>query len=186
MSRRAAFLDRDGTLIVERHYLSDPDGVALLPGAAAGLRGLRALGFGLVVVTNQSGLGRGLFDQGRLDQVHARLTSLLAQHAIELDGIYVCPHHPNAGCGCRKPQPGLVLQAASDLGLDVERSIVVGDKACDVGLGRAVGARAFLVRTGYGAEVEQQSRSVAKPSGSAANAVVDDLRALAELLRAEG
>jgi D-glycero-D-manno-heptose 1,7-bisphosphate phosphatase len=172
---RAALLDRDGTLILERHYLSDPEGVELLPGAAEGLRRLRSLGFALVVVTNQSGLARGLFDAERLAQIHARLTFLLKQEGVILDGIYVCPHLPTDGCWCRKPRPGLVERAAARHGFDPAASIVIGDKACDVELGRAVGARSILVRTGYGAEV-------AHTVNASRVAVVDDLLGVAALL----
>jgi D-glycero-D-manno-heptose 1,7-bisphosphate phosphatase len=170
VSRRVALLDRDGTLIVERHYLSDPDAVELLPGAAEGLRRLRDLGFGLVVVTNQSGLSRGYFDLERLGQIHARLAALLGVEGIKLDGIYVCPHLPEHGCACRKPLPGLAHRAALDLSFDPRSSIVVGDKRCDLELGQAIGARTFLVRTGYGADVTP-------PDGVE---VVDDVLAVAQ------
>ena len=116
--RRFVLLDRDGTLIVERNYLSDPDQVELIPGAAAGLRRLAARGLGLVLVTNQSGIGRGFFDAARLAEIHERLTALLRAERVELDGIYVCPHHPDQACDCRKPRPALVLRAAAELGFD--------------------------------------------------------------------
>jgi D-glycero-D-manno-heptose 1,7-bisphosphate phosphatase len=148
--RRLALLDRDGTIIVERNYLSHPEDVALLPGAAEGLRALRALGLGLVVVTNQSGVGRGYFDEARLGEIHARMNALLAGEEIVLDGIYYCPHTPDMACACRKPQPGLALRAAADQGCDLSMSFAIGDKRCDIDLGRNVGATSILVRTGYG------------------------------------
>jgi D-glycero-D-manno-heptose 1,7-bisphosphate phosphatase len=176
LRRAGILLDRDGTLIVERHYLADPEGVELLPGAAAGLRELRRLGFLLVVVTNQSGLSRGYFHSERLAAIHARLEDLLAAEGVRLDGIYVCPHLPEDECACRKPRPGLVLQAAADLGFDPCASMVIGDKPCDLQLGEAVGARPFLVRTGYGAQVAA--------AGQAASAeVLDDLVAVAARTR---
>jgi D-glycero-D-manno-heptose 1,7-bisphosphate phosphatase len=171
--RRFALLDRDGTIIHERHYLADPADVELLPGAARGLRELHRLGFGLVVVTNQSGLARGYFDQTQLERIHARLRHLLSAEGVTLDGIYVCPHLPEAYCICRKPRPGLAQQAVAEHGFDVAEAIVVGDKSCDVDLGRAVGAMSFLVRTGYGLEFE---------SSSGADLVVDDLPAVAAYL----
>lgn len=175
MTRRFILLDRDGTLIVERHYLRDPAGVELIPGAAAALAALRARGWGLAVVTNQSGLGRGYFGWQDLDAVHARLAALLAAHDVHLDGIYVCPHTPDDGCACRKPAPGLVHAAAAALHFDPRAAVVVGDKACDLALGRAVGATTCLVRTGYGRHGEAQAAALA-------DHVLDDLGGLAALL----
>jgi D-glycero-D-manno-heptose 1,7-bisphosphate phosphatase len=149
--RRYVILDRDGTIIVEKHYLSDPDGVELIRGAGGALRRLTDLGLGLVVLTNQSGVGRGLFDLGRLAEIHARFEALLAEEGVRLAGIYFCPHHPDEGCACRKPRPGLVERAARELGFEPRRAFVVGDMASDVGLGSAVGATTLLVRTGHGA-----------------------------------
>lgn len=172
---RFALLDRDGTVIHERHYLADPAQVELLPGAARGLRQLRRLGFGLLIVTNQSGLARGYFDRPQLDRIHARMHDLLASEGVSLDGIYVCPHLPDANCICRKPRPSLVHQAVAEHGFDVAQAIVVGDKPCDVDLGRAVGAMSVLVRTGYGKDFELSTT---------ADMVVDDLPAVAAYLSA--
>ncbi|TAN58341.1 MAG: HAD family hydrolase [Rhodospirillales bacterium] len=148
--RRFVLIDRDGTLNVERDYLSDPAGLELIPGAAEGLRLLRQLGFGLAVITNQSGIARGYFTPKDLDSIHARLAELLKYEEITLDGVYICPHGPDDDCDCRKPLPGLALQAAAELGFDPSQAFVIGDKAVDVDLGRAVGAKTILVRTGYG------------------------------------
>lgn len=153
MNRRFVLLDRDGTLIAERHYLADPQGVELLPGVTAGLRQLRQLGLGLVVITNQSGVGRGYFNMKQVERVHQRLGKLLEAEEVLLDGIYCCPHVPEEGCHCRKPAPGLVEQAVQELGFDSHESFVIGDKVCDIELGQRVGATTFLVRTGYGAQV---------------------------------
>jgi D-glycero-D-manno-heptose 1,7-bisphosphate phosphatase len=152
--KRFVALDRDGTIIVERHYLSSPDQVELLPAATAGLRAMRDLGLGLIIVTNQSAVGRGYFDMAQLERVHDRLRELLAAKDLALDGIYVCPHLPADGCRCRKPSPGLLEQAAMDHGFNCRDCFVIGDKPCDIGLGQAVGATTLLVRTGYGAECE--------------------------------
>ena len=170
MRRRFVMLDRDGTLIYERHYLSDPDSVELLPGAAEALRALRELGLGLVVVTNQSGVGRGFFDAARLDEIHARMNALLVAHGVALDGIYVCPHVPADGCSCRKPGTALVARAAADLGFDPQEGFVIGDTAKDMQLGKRVGAATILVLTGYG-EREREG------AGSAADHVARDLLA---------
>jgi D-glycero-D-manno-heptose 1,7-bisphosphate phosphatase len=176
MARRPfAVLDRDGTLIVDRHYLTDPGQVQLLPGAAAGVAKLRALGLGVVVLTNQSAIGRGLLDEPTLAAIHDRLRSLLAAQDLGLDGIYHCPHVPEAGCGCRKPRTGLLDRAACDLEIDLEASFVIGDKACDVELGQAVGATTILVRTGNGSRLEENARV-------RADDVVDDLEAAAGLV----
>lgn len=145
------FLDRDGTVIAEKHYLGDPAGVELLPGAVVGLRELCRLGFRLVLVTNQSGIGRGHFRQEDADAVHARLGALLADAGIRLDGIYCCPHRPEERCACRKPATGLVERACADLGLDLGASVMIGDKACDIELGARCGMVTILVQTGYGA-----------------------------------
>lgn len=147
----AVFLDRDGTVIAERHYLHDPDGVELLPGAAEGLRRMRSLGLRLVLVTNQSGVGRGYFGRDAVERVHGRLLDLLEREGVDLDAIYLCPHTPDESCSCRKPLPGLIERAAAELGVDPDQSFVIGDKACDVDLGLVVNATTFLVTTGYGA-----------------------------------
>jgi D-glycero-D-manno-heptose 1,7-bisphosphate phosphatase len=175
--RRFVLLDRDGTLIVEKHYLSDPDQVELIEGAAEGLRRLAARGLGLIVVTNQSGIGRGLFDAARLAQIHERLRGQLRAERVELDGIFVCPHHPDEACACRKPRTGLVERAASELGFEPSRAFVVGDMASDVALGRALGAITLLVRTGHGAAT--LARREASPDH-----VVADLREAAERIEA--
>lgn len=137
--------------MVEKHYLGDPAGVELLPGAAVGLRELRRLGYRLVLVTNQSGVGRGYFTEADVAAVHARLEALLAAEGARLDGVYCCPHRPEEGCTCRKPATGLVDRACAELGLDPHRSVMIGDKACDIELGSRCGMVTILVQTGYGA-----------------------------------
>lgn len=151
--RPFAIFDRDGTLIAERNYLSDPGGVELLPGAAEAIERVAQAGYGVVVVTNQSGVGRGYFTLEDVGKVHARMLELLGPAAARIEKIYVCPHGPGEECACRKPRTGLLEQAARELGLDTARSVVVGDKAADVELARRAGAAAVLVTTGYGAEV---------------------------------
>jgi D-glycero-D-manno-heptose 1,7-bisphosphate phosphatase len=146
----AVLLDRDGTLIVDRNYLADPDRVALLPGAVEGLRRLEAAGIRRVVVTNQSGVARGWIAPEALTAVHARLRAMLAEQSATLDGIFACPHREEDNCDCRKPKVGLTRQAAAALGLDLSRVVVAGDKLADLGLARALGVPAFLVMTGSG------------------------------------
>ncbi len=172
--RRFVLIDRDGTINVEKHYLSDPDHLELIPGTADAIRRLRQAGFGVCVVTNQSGIARGYFDLDRLARIHARLAELLAADGAQVDGVYICPHGPEDDCACRKPLPGMIEQAAAEHGFDPARAFVVGDKEADVGMGRAVGAVTFLVRTGYGRKTEAK--------GTAAHHVVDDLAAAAEMI----
>ena len=161
MARRVVLLDRDGTLIVERHYLSDPQQVELLPGVDLALRELRRKGFSLVVITNQSAIGRRWLDRRCLQAIHQRLQELLVPQGVWLDGIYFCPHRPEDGCGCRKPKPGLVERAVRELNFDPRTSWMIGDQRCDLELGRAVGATTCLVRTGYGAQVAPESHGLA-------------------------
>ncbi len=174
--RQFVVLDRDGTIIVERHYLSDPLEIELLPGAVGGLRRMLAMGLGLVVITNQSAVGRGLFDEARLHSIHRRLCTLLQAEGIQLEGIYFCPHRPDAACPCRKPSPGLIEQAASEHDFDLEASFVIGDKPADIEMGRRVGATTFLVRTGYGAEFVDDPKL--HP-----DYVADDLAAAAQIIQ---
>jgi len=150
--RQFVILDRDGTIIVERHYLSDLCQIEFLPGAVRGLRRMISMGLGLVVITNQSAVGRGFFDQAHLDSIHRRLCELLKAEGIYLEGIYSCLHTPEDDCSCRKPKPGLIERAARQLDFDLQASFVIGDKAADIEMGRRVKATTFLVRTGYGTE----------------------------------
>ena len=152
--RRAVLLDRDGTIIVDKHYLADPREVELIAGAAEGLRRLATLGLRLVVVTNQSGIGRGYLDAERLERIHRELSRLLVEQGVRLDGIFWCPHRPEDGCDCRKPRTGLVDRAAAELRFDPADGFVVGDKSADIELGRRLGATTLLVRTGDGKRTE--------------------------------
>jgi D-glycero-D-manno-heptose 1,7-bisphosphate phosphatase len=182
--RPAVFLDRDGTLIEERNYLDRLDLIAPFPGVASALARLRDAGFALVVVTNQAGVARGLFDERFVRAAHEHLAALFARDGIILDGYYYCPHHPEGvvdayrrECRCRKPAPGMVEEAARDLDLDVARSFVVGDKWLDVELASNAGARGILVRTGYGADIEAQPRHDLQPF-----AVADTLAEAADVI----
>jgi len=148
--RPALFLDRDGVLIADCHYLSDPDRVEILPGVARALVRARQAGFLLIGVSNQSGLGRGRFSADDLDAVMRRLDELLAAAGAPLDGFYYCPHAPEQECGCRKPALGLLHEAAGDFSWDPEQSWVVGDKPSDIELARNAALKAVLVLTGYG------------------------------------
>jgi D-glycero-D-manno-heptose 1,7-bisphosphate phosphatase len=173
--RRFVLLDRDGTINEEVDHLDHPDALALIPGSAAAVRRLREFGLGIVVVTNQAQIGRGLLSEERLAAIHERLNSLLAADGAEVDAILHCPHPPEDGCDCRKPAPGMALEAAARFGFDPGRAFVVGDHAGDVGMGRAVGATTFLVLTGHGTEER------ARAEGSADH-VVADLAGAADII----
>lgn len=150
--RPAIFLDRDGVINENLpHYVKSWDEVHILPGALDALRTLRQTSFAVVVVTNQSAVNRGLLSLAVLHDVHARLQAVIADAGGQLDAIYYCPHRPDEGCACRKPQPGLLLQAATALHLDLARSYLVGDAITDLEAALAVGVQPVLVRTGRGA-----------------------------------
>jgi histidinol-phosphate phosphatase family protein len=136
--RPALFIDRDGTLITDVGYPRDPARVEPLPGVFDALRALQA-SFALVIISNQSGLGRGIITQAEASAVHDRVVEVFGRAGIEFAGAYYCPHAPEAGCTCRKPAPGLLLDAARDLGLDLAGSVMLGDKASDVAAGLAAG-----------------------------------------------
>ncbi len=172
--RRFVLIDRDGTINVDKLYLGDPEQFELIPGAAAALRRLQALGFGIAVVTNQSGIGRGHLDDAQVERVMARLHETLEAEGVRLDGVYICPHRPEDGCECRKPAPGLVRAAVAEHGFDPADGFMIGDKQSDVELGRAVGAVTFLVRTGFG------EGEIAR--GATADYVVDDLPAAVRVI----
>jgi len=164
--RRAVFLDRDGTINVEKNYLHHPGELELIPGAASALKQLKQAGFLLVVVTNQSGIARGLFSWQQVEQLHARLQDLLAPFGAQLDDFLICPHHPTEGtapyrrpCDCRKPAPGMLLQAAERWSIDPAASFMIGDRRADIDAGRRAGCRPVLVRTGYGAAQEAALRA---------------------------
>lgn len=150
--KAAVILDRDGTVIAERHYLADPAQVELIPGTGAALRELAAHGLPLLLVTNQSGVGRGYFDAEVVGRVHERLAALLEVEEARFSGVYVCPHTPDDRCDCRKPATGLIDRAMQEHDFDPRASFVVGDKACDIELGKRIGAVTLLVSTGYGSE----------------------------------
>jgi D-glycero-D-manno-heptose 1,7-bisphosphate phosphatase len=155
----AVFLDRDGTINEEVGYLDRLEKLHLVPGAAEAIRLINESGMKAVVVTNQSGVARGIFDEKFVDKVHARLREMLREERASLDGFYVCPHHPTEGrgkylrsCDCRKPAPGLLLRAAEELSLDPERSYAIGDTLRDIEAASRIGAQGILVRTGCGSE----------------------------------
>lgn len=164
--RRAVFLDRDGTLNIEKDYLHRPDDFQFVPGAPEAIRLLKDAGFMVIVVTNQSGVARGYFGPAEVETLHCHIQELLAGYGTRIDAFYYCPHHPAEGvgayrvnCDCRKGQPGMLLTAALEHHLDLANSFMIGDKAIDVEAGARAGCRTILVATGYGAREVEAARS---------------------------
>jgi D-glycero-D-manno-heptose 1,7-bisphosphate phosphatase len=178
--KRAVFIDRDGTINVEKEYLYRTDDFAFIPGAPRAIRLLNEAGFLVIVVSNQSGVARGYYTEEDVQLLHRHIASQLEQSGARVDAWLYCPHHP-AGrgsyalpCRCRKPLPGMLLEAAGRFAIDLASSIMIGDKLVDVEAGVAAGCRSILVRSGYGSEEEQRCRSTIE--------VFDDLLSAAESL----
>lgn len=177
MKRPAVFLDRDGTIIEDVGYLRELSQIDLLPWSPDAIRMLNEAGFAVVVITNQSGVARGYFDEAHVQATHAALDAALQAHAARIDAYYYCPHYPgsanphyNVECDCRKPAPGLLRQAAHDLSIDLERSWMVGDFWRDVEAGLAAGTRTILIRTGRGGQ-----HRPAPPDAPQPDAILNDL-----------
>jgi histidinol-phosphate phosphatase family protein len=149
MSRRAVFLDRDGTVVEYVEYCLRPEQLRVLPGAAAAIRRLNLAGWAAIVITNQSAVGRGWLRPDDLCAIHEKLRADLAAEGARLDGLIVCPHHPEQGCDCRKPGIAMLRQAAAQLDVRLEASVTIGDRWLDVQTGRAAGTRTVLVRSGH-------------------------------------
>jgi D-glycero-D-manno-heptose 1,7-bisphosphate phosphatase len=176
MPNKAVFLDRDGTLIEDKDYLSQPGHVVILPGVPEALRRLIKAHFKLVIVTNQSGVGRGFFSLADVEKVHNHLIAEFRRHGVHFERIYVAPEAPDQASRGRKPSPQFLFDARDELGLDLQRSYMIGDKLIDLACGWNAGLkRAILVRTGYGAKVEAQ-----RTPELARAVVVDDLPAAAD------
>ncbi len=180
--RRAVFLDRDGTLNVDPGYLKDPSSLRMIPGVGEALDRLSASGYLLIVVTNQSGVGRGIIPPEALDQVHARINDLIRVSGAKIIDFRSCIHAPDEKCGCRKPSPKLILDAAVQHGIDLAASVMVGDKSLDLAAGRSAGCgKVALVRTGAGAQTEAGLKT------GETDFIGDDLRAVADwILSAQG
>ena len=170
----AVFFDRDGTLNEDVGYLDRLERLHLYPYVTEAMRVVSRAGYRIVIVTSQAGIALGFMDEATVQHIHAHIVERMAKAGVRVDGVYYCPHHPNAKvaqyrvtCECAKPKPGLVLQAARELDLDLSRSFVVGDRWRDLLMGQAAGVRGLLVRTGYG-----ETEAGAVPADGRAEAVV--------------
>ena len=185
----AVFLDRDGTLIEDVGYIGRVDQVTVYPWTIRSIIAFNRASLPVVVVTNQSGVARGYFDEAAVEEVHRHLTKVVEAGGARIDAYYYCPHHPKGAveaytrqCDCRKPGRGMIDRASADLGLDPTLSYVVGDKWVDVALARAIGAKGLLVRTGYGAAEESRPRpeitadAVVDHLGEASHWILNDLQ----------
>ncbi|MGD0350780.1 MAG: HAD family hydrolase [Verrucomicrobiota bacterium] len=173
---RAVFLDRDGTIIVEKNYLSRPEDVVVLPGAPAALRRLGDAGFKLFIVSNQSGIGRGYFTLADAERVNEHLGRELARDGVRFEKIYIAPEKPDEPSHGRKPSPQFLFDARAEFGVDLARSYLVGDKLADLECGWNAGVKkSILVRTGYGAELERGKSDKLKRA-----VIVDDLPGAAD------
>lgn len=179
--RRAVFLDRDGTINEEKEYLWRIEEFSFINGTAEAIRLFKDAGYLVVVVTNQSGVGRGFYSEEDLERLHGHMLAELESMGAKVDAVYFCPHHPQHGvgryaieCSCRKPLPGMLLLAARELDIDLASSWMLGDKSADIETGLSAGCRTMLVRTGYGAAEEARI-----PAGVP---VVDNLLEAARLI----
>lgn len=156
MTNKAVFLDRDGTLNVDKGYVHRIEDWEWIPGAIDAIVALKKTGFLVIVVTNQAGIARGYYDETAIASLHARINEELKEYGATIDGFYYCPHHPEFGavreCECRKPMPGLIYEAKRDFDIDLDRSWFVGDKMSDIQAGLSSGVKPILVLTGYGAK----------------------------------
>lgn len=180
--RKAVFLDRDGTIVVHEHYLSSPDHLKLSPNASQGIRLFQEHGFLIIVITNQSGIARGFFDEERLMLIHTKLTGLLKDEGVIIDDWYYCPHHPEGNierytmdCDCRKPKPGMILDAARKHHIDLAQSLMIGDSESDMLAGKNAGCACVFIRNGC-----RNSASI--PPTICMDYVVKDLLEAARLL----
>jgi D-glycero-D-manno-heptose 1,7-bisphosphate phosphatase len=178
--KRAVFIDRDGTINVEKDYLFRTEDFEFIPGAAEAIRMFNEAGWLVVVVSNQSGVARGYYTEEDVHLLHSHISAQLRQSGARVDAWFYCPHHPSGRgsyalpCRCRKPLPGMLLEAADRFGIDLDASLMIGDKLVDIEAGRSAGCRSVLVRTGYGSDEERTC-----PGGTE---VFDDLLAAAGCL----
>ena len=145
MTNKAVFIDRDGTINVDVHYLDDLNKFEMYHGVGEGVKKLKENGFKIIVITNQSGIARGYFTEKQLLNIHERMEKEFQKFDVLLDGIYYCPHHPDDNCNCRKPNTGLFEKAINEHNIDVKSSYMLGDKILDVGVGKKIGVRTIII-----------------------------------------
>lgn len=148
--RKAVFIDRDGVINQDLgKYITNPKEFVFIPGVIKALKKLNKSEFKIIIITNQGGVGKGLYTEKDVEEIHKKMNSLLERDGIRLDGVYYCPHHPNDGCDCRKPNLGLVNDAIEEHKIDPKNSFFIGDKTSDIKAGSDIGCKTFLVKTGY-------------------------------------
>jgi len=174
MKKKAVFLDRDGTINIEKNYLVKFEDWEFIDGAIDAIKGFQELGFLAVVVTNQAGIAKGFYNTSDVERLHNRVNMLLRERGCCIDNFYMCPHHPDisAKCDCRKPAPGMIFRAAEELDIDLTQSYMVGDKLIDVLAGFNAGVRSIIVKTGYGM---QEVQALKKMDSMVAVATVDNI-----------
>ena len=179
------FLDRDGVIIEDVHFLAEPSQIRIIPGVPEAIARVNALGWPVVVTTNQAGVARGFFSESQVTVVHHHLEKLLSRFGARIDAWYYCPHHPVEGigafklaCACRKPLPGMLISAARDLSLSLADGWMVGDKLTDLEAGARAGCRTILVRTGYGSTEEAKLEPGCLNCAGVADALPDAIEAI--------
>ena len=190
--KSALFIDRDGTINHDIGYVSRPEDLIVYPWAAEAIRLVNESGMKAIVITNQSGIARGMYTEETLEQIHAGLREELSKEGARLDGIYYCPHHPRIGdehykrlCVCRKPQPGMLHKAAREHDLDLASSFVIGDKSSDINLAANAGAKGVLVLTGYGSETQDDRKRWPCDPAFVADNLLEAVRRILDIAPAE-
>ena len=178
MVNKVVFIDRDGTIIVEKDFIRSPEEIQFIPGSVEAIKDLRVLGYKIIVVSNQSGIGRGILTEKMVKEVNDSFIRQLKDRGAPIDALYYCPHHPDDGCVCRKPETGMIRRAVAEHKLDLKEAVVIGDKLSDIELGRKIGAKSILVLTGYGKKEREKLRdAMIKP-----DFIADDLLAAVKQL----
>jgi histidinol-phosphate phosphatase family protein len=178
MVNRVVFIDRDGTIIEDKDFIKSPDEIEFIPGSIEALRILKKMGYKIIVISNQSGIGRGILTEKMVKEVNDSFIRQLREKGTSIDALYYCPHHPEDGCNCRKPETGMIRRAVAEHKLYLKEAVVIGDKLSDIEMGRRIGAKSILVLTGYGKkEREKLQDAMSKP-----DFIADDLLAAVKQL----